>query len=73
MQQLLCDLGSDVPVAYLADEKSNDNALSVLKHRGLCVLVRPKFVATIADLWLQPLDDVVQFLTEWLTARTGKS
>ena len=73
VQQLLCELGSDIPVAYLGDEKSNDNAFRALKHRGLCVLVRPKFVATIADLWLQPPDDVVRFLSEWLTARTGKT
>ena len=64
VQQILCEVGADVPVAYLGDE----NAFRVLKHRGLCVLVRPKFIATVADLWLQTPGDMVRFLTDWLQA-----
>jgi len=68
VQQLLCEVGADVPVAYLGDEKSDEDAFRALKHRGLCVLVRPKFIATVADLWLQPPGEVVRFLTDWLGA-----
>ena len=68
VQQLLYEMGADVPVAYLGDEKSDEDAFRALKHRGLCVLVRPKFIATVADLWLQPPSDVVRFLTDWLGA-----
>jgi trehalose-phosphatase len=66
VQHLLCEVGAEVPVAYLGDEKSDDDAFRALKHRGLCVLVRPKFIATVADLWLQPPGDVVRFLSDWL-------
>ena len=65
VQQLLCELGSDVPVAYLGDEKSNEDVFRAMKYRGLCVLARPKFIPTSADLWLQP-GEVPRFLTEWL-------
>ena len=68
VQQLLHEVGADVPVAFLGDEKSDEDAFHALKHRGLCVLVRPKFIPTVADLWLQPPGDVVRFLTAWLGA-----
>lgn len=68
VQQLLYEVGSDVPVAYLGDEKSDEDAFRALRHHGLCVLVRPKFIATGADLWLQPPGDVVRFLIDWLGA-----
>ena len=71
VREILYDVGTDVPVAYLGDEKSDEDAFRALKHRGLCVLVRPKFIATIADLWLQPPGDVVRFLTDWLQARAS--
>ena len=69
IQQLLSELGTDVPVAYLGDEKSDEDAFRALKYHGLCVLVRSKFIATIADVWLQPPGDVVRFLSDWLRAR----
>ena len=70
VDQILCEMGT-VPVAYLGDENSDDDAFRILRHRGLCVLVRTKFIATSADLWLQPPGDVVRFLTEWLQTRAG--
>jgi trehalose-6-phosphatase len=72
VQQLLCELGSDVPVAYLGDEKSDEDAFRAMKDRGFCVLVRPKFIPTSADLWLQP-GEVPRFLIEWLQASTSKA
>lgn len=68
VQQLLCEVDADVPVAYLGDEKSDEDAFRILKNRGLCVLVRSKFVATVADLWLQPPAGVIRFLTDWVGA-----
>jgi trehalose-6-phosphatase len=54
VQQLLCEVGADVPVAYLGDERSDEDAFRALKHHdGLCVLVRQKFIPTAADVWLQ--------------------
>jgi trehalose-6-phosphatase len=69
IQQLLYEVGPDVPLAYLGDEKSYEDAFRALEHRGLCVLVRSTFIATGADRWLQPPGDVVRFLTHWLRAR----
>ena len=71
VEQLVYEVGAGIPVAYLGDEKSDEDAFRALKCRGLCVLVRAKFIATAADLWLQPPDDVVQFLADWVRARAG--
>lgn len=71
VQQILYEVGTKVPVAYLGDERSDEDAFRALKNRGLCVLLRPKFIATVADLWLQPPGEVVQFLIGWLRARAG--
>jgi len=68
VQQLLCEVSADIPVAYLGDEKSDEGAFGALRNRGLCVLVRPKFIATVADLWLQPPDGVIWFLADWVAA-----
>jgi len=68
VQQLLSEVSANVPVAYLGDEKSDEGAFRALKNRGLCVLVRPKFIATVADLWLQPPGGVIRFLADWVEA-----
>jgi trehalose-phosphatase len=68
---LLNEMGASIPVAYLGDEKSDQDVFRTLKHKGLCVLVQPRFVASLADVWLQSLDDVLGFLGDWLRARAG--
>ncbi len=68
---LLRENGPHTPLAYLGDEKSDLDVFRMLKHKGLCVLVRPRFVPTLADIWLQSAEDVLRFLEDWLTACSG--
>ncbi len=58
----------DAPVAYLGDDESDEDAFRVLQNRGLCVLVRPQWRETAANLWLRPPLQLFTFLRDWLAA-----
>jgi len=61
----------DAPVAYLGDDAADERVFRSMEHRGLSVLVRPKWRATVADLWLRPPEQLIEFLRDWLVACRG--
>jgi trehalose 6-phosphate phosphatase len=67
VHKFLADLNPAVPVAYLGDDQADEDAFGVLKNRGLRVLVRPQWRETAADVWLQPPEELLEFLLQWLT------
>jgi trehalose-phosphatase len=67
----LSDLDADIPVAYLGDDSTDEDAFRVLNGRGLTVLVRPKRRFTSAQLWLKPPTELIRFLKEWIHACEG--
>ena len=72
VRTVLAELPDSAPVAFLGDDQTDESAFRALKRRGLCVLVRPALRQTEADLWLEPPEDVVQFLVTWLRACGGE-
>ena len=68
---ILSELSSDVPVAYLGDDQTDEDAFKALKGRGLTVLVRPNYRTTSARIWLKPPGELVQFLADWVHACGG--
>jgi len=58
----------DAPAAYLGDDNTDEPAFRVMNGRGLSVLVRTKWRETAARLWLQPPEELLDFLTQWLQA-----
>ncbi len=66
--QVLSELHSSIPVAYLGDDSTDEDAFKALKDRGLSVLVRKEFRSTAATSWIQPPQGVLDFLSEWLQA-----
>jgi trehalose 6-phosphate phosphatase len=68
---LLSDLDPDVPVAYLGDDATDEDAFRVLNGRGLTVLVGPKYRFTAAQIWLKPPDELLDFLASWIAACGG--
>jgi trehalose 6-phosphate phosphatase len=64
---LLSELDSDVPVAYLGDDSTDEDAFRVLNGRGLTALVRSQYRFTAAQIWLRPLDDLIHFLERWIS------
>jgi trehalose 6-phosphate phosphatase len=71
LRNFLCELNGDVPVAYLGDDATDEDAFRVLNGRGLSVLVGSKPRFTAAQLWLKPPEELVHFLSAWIRACGG--
>lgn len=68
VRALLREVDPDMPVAYLGDDTTDEPAFQAIDGRGLSVLVRPQWRETAAQLWLQPPEELLDFLTQWLEA-----
>ena len=71
VRTVLAEMEEDAVIAYLADEQNDEEAFRVLQPRGLAVLVRPEWRPTVADLWLQPPRELLDFLSHWRQSRRG--
>jgi trehalose-phosphatase len=56
------------PVAYLGDDLTDEDAFELVKSQGLAVLVRPELRKTMADVWLKPPHELLDFLERWRAA-----
>ncbi|WP_083836673.1 trehalose-phosphatase [Granulicella mallensis] len=54
--------------AYLGDDQTDEDAFCALGDQGLRVLVRNEFRPTLANLWLKPPQELLEFLDGWLAA-----
>ncbi len=52
--------------AYLGDDLTDEDAFCAMKGKGLGVLVRKEFRPTVADLWIRPPGELLEFLSHWL-------
>ena len=68
---ILENLGSQVPIAFLGDDFTDEDAFRVLAGRGLSVLVRPEYRETRANIWLKPPQELNGFLELWLSKISG--
>jgi trehalose-phosphatase len=72
VKSVLSDLPPSAAIAYLGDDRTDEDAFKVLKPRGLCVLVRSELRPTLAHAWLKPPQELVEFLTQWHRISTKK-
>jgi trehalose-phosphatase len=68
VRALLREVDPGTPAAYLGDDTTDEPAFQAIDGRGLSVLVRPLWRETAAQLWLQPPEELLDFLTQWLQA-----
>jgi trehalose 6-phosphate phosphatase len=68
VQNLLCQLHADVPIAYIGDDITDEDAFRVLNDRGLTVLISGKPRFTAAQISLKAPDDLLGFLQAWVKA-----
>lgn len=65
VQTVLSEMADDVAAAYLGDDLTDEDAFQAIKNKGAGILVREELRPTAADLWLQPPDELLQFLIQW--------
>jgi trehalose-6-phosphatase len=58
-------------VAYLGDDRTDEDAFLALQGKGLGVLVRSRHRKTAAGLWCKPPDELLEFLEKWMNACGG--
>jgi trehalose 6-phosphate phosphatase len=67
---LLDKISPNMPVAYLGDDTTDEQAFHAMGDRGITVLVRPEWRETSAQLWLRPPGELIDFLQLWLNCCT---
>jgi len=68
VRRIIDELESSTPVAYLGDDRTDEEAMSVMTVNQLKVLVREELRQTRADLHLVPPGELLAFLDQWVTA-----
>jgi trehalose-phosphatase len=68
VREVLQEMSDTSTVAYLGDDLTDEDAFSAMKNRGLKVLVRNELRSTLADVWIQPPHELMDFLKKWLEA-----
>jgi trehalose 6-phosphate phosphatase len=63
----------NVSCSYLGDDRTDEDAFSVLGEDGLKLLVRSDNRPSLADLWLKPPGELLDFLDHWLEASGFRS
>lgn len=65
IEVILAGTDPTAAVAFLGDDQTDEDAFRVLGDRGLLVLVRPEYRKTMANVWLQPPHELIEFLNIW--------
>ena len=68
VKAILAESGPGAVCAYLGDDLDDEHAFKAIPDSGLSVLVREQFRPTAADLWIQPPQEVREFLVRWQQA-----
>jgi len=73
--QTICqDISQNTVIAYLGDDRTDEDAFAALGNRALKILVRPEPRETLADIHLIPPHELLWFLMQWkehLTLKNG--
>lgn len=68
VEEILAEAPADASCAYLGDDWTDEDAFRALEDRGLRVLVRSTMRETVADLRLEPPEELLEFLDRWEAA-----
>lgn len=63
----LCRRCPGAAMAYLGDDRTDEDGFAALPATGLGVLVRPTARPTRAHLWIRPPEELYSFLDTWIT------
>jgi trehalose 6-phosphate phosphatase len=65
VRAILSETPADAVAAFLGDDRTDEDAFRALGGGGLRVLVRSELRETEADLWIQPPEELLEFLDLW--------
>lgn len=68
VRTILEETSSQIPIVYMGDDTTDEEAFRAVNGRGLSVLVHSKRRKTSAQAWLKGPDEVLDFLERWLIA-----
>ncbi len=68
VRTIMSEMPPTTPAAYLGDDNTDEHAFEAMNGRGLSILVRPRYRATAAEVWLKPPGEVLDLLERWLKA-----
>jgi trehalose 6-phosphate phosphatase len=71
VESILAGLDSNVPIACLGDDLTDEDAFHILSGHGLSVLVKADYRETIAGAWIRPPKELIDFLERWLSSVSG--
>jgi trehalose-phosphatase len=63
---ILDDEPDGVPVAYLGDDLTDEDAFVAVGNHGYSILVRSEVRASFARFWLRPPEELLAFLDGWI-------
>lgn len=66
VETIIQEMPQGTIVAYMGDDLTDEDAFKMIKGKGIGVLVRREFRPTEADLWLQPPEELLEFLAAWI-------
>ena len=66
--QILSEEPLALPIAYLGDDLTDEDAFAAVGSRGYPILVRTQVRESSARFWLRPPEELLEFLDDWIAA-----
>jgi trehalose-phosphatase len=73
VEQILAQEPDALPMAYLGDDFTDEDAFAAVGNRGFSILVRTEVRESAARFWLRPPAELLEFLDDWITASQDPS
>ncbi len=73
MEQILAQEPAALPMAYLGDDVTDEDAFAAVGNRGFSILVRTEVRESAARFWLRPPAELLEFLDDWIAASQDQS
>jgi trehalose-phosphatase len=64
--EIINNIDECLPLAYLGDDKTDEDAFKAIGTRGLKILVNKKERQSLADIQINPPKEMLDFLDKWL-------
>lgn len=65
VRAIVAEVPERAALAYLGDDLTDEDAFEAMPEHGAALLVRPEFRPTAAGAWIQPPEELIEFLRRW--------